>query len=206
LAFCASKKSNIAAEHLVLRGRAEEELHAAALQAGRGGIGAEERHAVTLGDGADRGGNRRLVAADDGGDLLLGDQALGLGAALLRVGLVVGEDQPQLGATKRREPRALGADQVERVVVVDDVERGLKSVPGVDADLGAGTRHRIDHADDDLAGRLGLDRPGEAGGSRERHGGGSAEQQFSTIHDVTPLRDGWALRPLVSISRSPLFR
>src|SRR2546430_11260687 len=36
-----------------------------------------------------------LIGTDDGGDLLLRDQALGLGAALLRIGLVVGENEAE---------------------------------------------------------------------------------------------------------------
>ena len=41
-----------------------------------------------------------MIGPDDGGDLLLRDQALGFGAALLRIGLMVGEDETDLGAAE----------------------------------------------------------------------------------------------------------
>ncbi len=46
-------------------------------------------------------------------DLLLGDQALGFGAALLRIGLVVGEHETHLGAAEARQAFALRQRQIE---------------------------------------------------------------------------------------------
>ena len=80
-------------EHLVVRRGAEIEFQAAAMQARRGVVGRDERDLIALADLADGDGDRALIGADDGADLFLRDQALGLGAALLRIGLVVGEHQ-----------------------------------------------------------------------------------------------------------------
>ena len=115
--FIASKKSNIAGrEHLVMRRGAEIVFQAAAMQARRGIVGRDERDLVALADLADGDGDRALIGADDGADLLLGDQALGLGAALLRIGLVVGEHEADLGAAEARQALALRQRQIEIVV------------------------------------------------------------------------------------------
>ena len=81
-----------------MRRRAEIEFQATAMQARRGVVGGKEGDLVALADLADGDRDRALIGADDGADLFLGDQPLGLGAALLRIGLVVGEDQAHLGA------------------------------------------------------------------------------------------------------------
>ena len=70
------------------------------MQARRGVVGRDERNLVALADLADGHRDRALIGADDGADFLLRNQAFGLGAPLLRIGLVVGEDQPDLGATE----------------------------------------------------------------------------------------------------------
>ena len=103
-------------EHLVMRRGAEVELEAAAMQARRGIVGRDERNLVALADLADGDGDRALVGADDGADLFLGDQALGLGAALLRIGLVVGEHEPDLGAAEAGQALALRQRQIEIMV------------------------------------------------------------------------------------------
>ena len=100
--------------------------------------------------------------ADEGADLVLGDQALGLGAALLRIALVVGEHQADLGAAEAGKPGVLRQRQIEIMDVVDDVGRRFERVPGIDADLRIGARQRIDDADHDFGGlRAGRDRPRE---------------------------------------------
>ena len=48
-------------------------------------------------------------------DLFLGDQALGLGAALLRIGLVVGEHEAHLVAAETRQSLAARQRQIEIV-------------------------------------------------------------------------------------------
>src|SRR5947199_7385548 len=100
-------------------------LEAAARQARRGIIRRDERDLVALADLADRDRDRALIGADDGAYLFLGDQALGLGAALLRIGLVVGEDETHLGAAEAGKSLALCQRQLEIVVLVDQVGGGL---------------------------------------------------------------------------------
>ena len=70
------------------------------MQARRGIVGRDERNLIALANLADGDRDRALVGADDGAYLFLGDQAFGLGAALLRIGLVVGEHQTNLGAAE----------------------------------------------------------------------------------------------------------
>jgi len=48
----------------------------------------------------------------------LRDQALGLGAAFLRVALMVGDDDLDLGAAETRQAFALGERQVEVIALV----------------------------------------------------------------------------------------
>ena len=55
------------------------------MQARRRVVGGHERDLVSFADLAHRDGHRALIGADDGGDLFLRDQALGFGAALLRI-------------------------------------------------------------------------------------------------------------------------
>ena len=126
-----------------MRRGAEEEFQAAPLQVGRGGIRAHERHGVALRGLAGGGAHGAVVAADHGRDLLLGDQPLGLGAPGLRIALVIGIDEPHLGAAEPRQACGFRQRQVELVAAVDDVERGLERLFGVDADLGVGARQRI---------------------------------------------------------------
>ena len=94
-------------KHLIVGGGAEEELQAAAMQARRGTVGRHEWDGIALGRLADGRRNRAVVDADQRGDVLLGDQALGLGAALLRVALVVGIDHRDLGAIEAGKAGAL---------------------------------------------------------------------------------------------------
>ena len=164
-------------EHLVVRGGAEVEFEAAAMQARRGIVGRDERNLVALADLADGDGDRALVGADDGADLFLGDQALGLGAALLRIGLVVGEHEPDLGAAEAGQTFALRQRQIEIMVLVDDVGRGFERLLGVDADLRAGAGQRIDHTDHHF-GSL------RAGRDRRECGGGGGSKQNIAARDV----------------------
>ena len=152
---------------------AEIELQAAAMQARRGIVGGDERDLIALADLADGDRDRALIGADDGADLLLRDQALGFGAALLRIGLVIGEYKTNLGAAETGQPLALRQRQIEIVVLVDDFSGGLERLLRVDADLRAGAGQRIDHADHHFTGlRAGRDR-------RERGSGGGSKQHVT---------------------------
>src|ERR1700754_5067721 len=102
-----------------MRRGAEIELQPAAMQARRGIVGRDERDLVALADLADGDRDRALIGADDGADFFLGDQAFGFGAALLRIGLMVGEYETHLGAAETGEPLALRQRQLEIVVLVD---------------------------------------------------------------------------------------
>ena len=156
-----------------MRRGAEIEFQAAAMQARRGIVRRDERDLVALADLADGDGDRALIGADDGADFFLGDQALGFGAALLRIGLVVGEHEADLGAAEAGEALALRQRQIEIVVLVDDVGRGLERLLRIDADLRAGAGQRIDHADHHFGSlRAGRDR-------QQRGGGGGSKQHFS---------------------------
>ena len=159
-------------KHLVMRRGTEIEFEAAAMQARRGIIRRDERDLVALADLADGDGDRALIGADDRADLLLRDQAFGLGAALLRIGLVIGEYEADLGAAKAGQAFALRQRQIEIVVLVDDIERGLERLLGIDAHLGAGAGERIDHTDHHF-GSLGAGRD-----RSERCGGGSSKQDI----------------------------
>src|SRR5437899_9386901 len=114
-----------------MRRGAEIELQATTVQAWRRVVGRNERDLVALADLADGDRDRALVGADDGADLFLGDQALSLGAALLRIGLVVGEHEAELGAAEAGQTLALRQRQIEIVALVDDIERGLVRLLGI---------------------------------------------------------------------------
>ena len=143
------------------------------MQARRGIVRRDERDLVALADLADGDGDRALIGADDGADFFLGDQALGFGAALLRIGLVIGEHQADLGAAEAGQALALGQRQIEIVVLVDDVGGGLERLLRIDADLRAGAGKRIDDADHHFGGlRARRDR-------QQRRGGGGSKQYIS---------------------------
>ena len=82
---------------------------------------------MPLGDGA--GGHRDagLVGADEGGHLLLGDQAQRLVLARGRRALVVGEDDLDLGAAEARQALAVGERHILQVgiAVVDEIDGQL---------------------------------------------------------------------------------
>ena len=117
------------------------------MQARRGIVSRHERNLVTFAGLAHRNGDRALIGTDNGADFFLRDQALGFGAAGLRIGLVIGVDQSHLGAAKARQALATRQWQVKIVVLVDDVGRGLERILGIDADLCARTGEWIDDAD-----------------------------------------------------------
>src|SRR5260370_13439132 len=106
-------------------GRTEEEFQAAGMQARRRVIGRNKRDLIALAGLADRDCDRALIGTDDRGDLLLGDQALGFGTALLRVALVIGKNKTNLGAAEARQACVLGERQIEIILVVDDFKRRL---------------------------------------------------------------------------------
>ena len=117
------------------------------MQARRGIIGRHVRNLVALTGLADGDGDSALIAADDGTDFFLGDQAFGLGAAFLRIGLVIGEHKTHLGAAKAGQALAARQRQIEVELLVDEFGRSLEGLLRIDADLGARARQRIDHAD-----------------------------------------------------------
>ena len=173
-------------EHLVMGSGAEIEFEAAFMQARRGIVGRDERNLVALANLADGDGDRALIGTDDGADLFLGDQAFGLGAALLRISLVVGEHETDLGAAKAGQTFALRQRQIEIVILVDDVERGLERLLGIDAHLRAGAGERIDHTDHHF-GSLRTRRDGSECG-----GGSGSKQNFSAreVHGDIPVLVG----------------
>ncbi len=117
----------------------------------RGGIlRRQERDLIALGRLADRHRDGALIGADEGRDLVLRDQALGLGAPLLRIALVVGDDDLHLGAAQALQPHALAERKIEIMRVVDHVERRVEGVLRVDADLSARARHLIERPDHHL--------------------------------------------------------
>ena len=150
-----------------MRRGAEIEFQPAAMQARRGIVGREERNLVALADLADGDGHRALIGADDGAHLLLRDQALGFGAALLRIGLVIGEHQTHLGAAEAGKPFVFRQRQIEIVFVVDEVGCGLERPLRIDADLRAGAGQRINHANDHFLG-LRAGRGGDQARRRQR--------------------------------------
>jgi len=117
-----------------------------------------------------------MERAADGDDLVLGDQALGLGAALLRIALMVGEHQLDLGAAEAGKAGVLRRRQVEIMGIVDDVGCGLERVARVGADLGGRSGQRPDAADQDLLAGL---REGARSSQRQRDTG---QQDFAAIH------------------------
>ena len=187
-----------AREHLVMRRGAEIEFQTAAVQARRGIVRRDERDLIALADLADGDGDRALIGADDGADFFLRDQALGFGAALLRIGLVIGEHQTDLGAAETGEPFALRQRQIEIVILVDDVGRGLERFLRIDADLRAGAGQRIDHADHHFGGlRAGRDRQqcGAGGGSKQQFSAADGHNKIlclSAVIDETADADGKA--------------
>ena len=86
---------------------------------------------------------------------------------------MIGEHEAHLGAAEAWQALAFRQRQIEIVILVDDVERGLERLLGIDAHLGAGAGERIDHADHHF-GALGAGRDGS-----ERCGGGSSKQHIS---------------------------
>src|SRR5262249_36173165 len=130
-------------KHLVMRRGAEIILETAAMQARRGIVRGHERNLIALAGLADGDRNGALGGTKDGTDLFLRDQTLGLSAALLRVALMVGIDQANLGAAEARQTGTPGERKIEVLIVVDDVDRGLEGALRIDADLRAGARQRI---------------------------------------------------------------
>ncbi len=153
----------------VVRRGPEEPFEAALGQRGRGRLGVQERDAVALGDLAGRRRHARVDRADDGVHLLLRDQALGLGLPHLRLALVVDDDEADLRAAEPRQPFGclLHRRQVEVRLAVVQLGRHLDGRHRVDAQLRQLAGHRVDDADDDFLGRLGVRGGGEQGHQRQ---------------------------------------
>jgi len=107
------------------------------MQAGRRVVGGEERNLIALTDLADGDSHSALVGADDSADLLLGDEAFGFRAPLLRISLVIGKHQADLGAAKTGQSFVARQRKIEIVLVVDEVCGGFERPLRIDADLRA---------------------------------------------------------------------
>jgi len=95
-----------------------------------------------------------MERAADRDHLVLRDQSLGLGPPLLRIALMVGENQLDLGAAKARKPGALCRGQIQIMGIVDDVCRGFQRMARTRADLRGRPRQRPDAADQDFLAHL----------------------------------------------------
>ena len=157
-------------------GGTEEELQPPGVQARRGGIGGDIGHAVAFAGNAGGRRCRGVERAGDGDDLLLGDQALGLGTRFLRIALMIGKHQLDPGVAEPGEAGILRRRKIEVMGVVDDVDGGFQRMLGVCADLGAGTGERPDRADRDLPAGLGERARPEQGQC------GAGQQDLTTIH------------------------
>ena len=169
--------------------RPEEPLEATPVQAGRGRLRVHEGDPVTLGHLAGGGGDARVPAADERVHLLLGDHALRFRLAQLRLALVVGEDEPDLGALEAGhalEPLVEGKGQVNGAV--GDVGGDLEHRLVVDAGLRRRASHRVDDAEHDLL-RLGGGRAREHPAADERHEDGRESPGEEWCHDLA-LRCG----------------
>ena len=65
---------------------------------------------------------------------------------------MIGEHETHLGAAETWQALAFRQRQLEIVILVDEVSGSLERLLRVDADLRAGARQRIDHADDYFGG------------------------------------------------------
>src|SRR5215831_18038444 len=145
------KYKKIAHKELVVRSGAEKPLEVALGERRRRGVRIEERHPVALRYLARGGGDVALIATDQRHHFFLGDQALGLGSADLRIALMVAEHQPNLrayeawqaGLARQWEIQALGA-------VVDHLGGELQGVLELQAGRGGGAGERVDCADLDF--------------------------------------------------------
>ncbi len=154
-------------EHLVVRAGAEEPLQAALVQRRRRVVHRQVRHLVALGDLADGGARGAGVAADQGDDVLLRDQPLRLGAGLLRVVLVVGEDHLDVAPCMCGSPPPLPSSiGIGCVLGVDDVAHGGDGGLRVRADLRGVAGERVDGADQDVL-RMGGASPAAEQGHRD---------------------------------------
>ncbi len=179
---------------IVVRAGAEEPLQPALVQRRRGVVERHVRHLVPLGHLADRGRGGAGIAADQRHHMLLRDQPLGLGAGLLRIVLVVGEDDADMGTLHMRQPTAVAEQHRDRCVVgVDDVrdhpDRRLRVRP----DLRRVARQRIDRADGDVLGPRGRQPGGQHGchHPKTRHSPASPNRcvpQRSTSHATARQR------------------
>jgi hypothetical protein len=133
-----------------MRRRTEKELQSLAVETGRCAIGRHEWNPIPLGRLAHRRGDTTLVSADQGDHLFPGNEALGFSPSLLRVALMVGIDNPDLGAAETRKTGAVAQWQVEVVGRVDDVNRGVYRVLGIHANLAARSRQCKERSDYDF--------------------------------------------------------
>ncbi len=113
----------------------------------------------------------------------LGDHALGLALADVRLALVVGDYEADLCAAQVGQAASLCQRHVEVGRIVDDLDSGLERRHGVDAHLGDRSAQRIDDADDHFV--LGSGRPAEGqGGKRGRDGD---RKELRNFHRLPPV-------------------
>ena len=108
----------------------------------------QQRHFRAFGYFARDQRQRAGKAAVNGGQLVAGDQTVGLGARHRRVALHVGDDQVQLGA----------AERFDAAGVVDHLDRELGRIDAAQADLREAAGDRVKSADIDRVGRPAAER------------------------------------------------
>jgi len=118
-------------------------------------------------------------------DLLLGDEALGLGLAHVGLALVIHDHEADLGAAQTRQAGGLAQGQVQGgAAIIDDLDGHLDSADGVDAHLGHRARQRVEDSDHDFLGGLGL----RGRERRERHESQGEQSDRTSHHGDPPLR------------------
>src|SRR6516162_11464797 len=173
----------------------EEPFEPAFGEAGSHRLAVDEGNAVFLGDGADGQRDARLVGADKRDDLFFRDQAQRLVLADGGAALVVGEHDLDLGPSKAGKSGALGERKIAELgmIVVDDVDSHFNCGLGMDAGAGGIAAQGKDRTD--LDGLL-CDRHAR---QRKRHRG-SREQpehmlEFHVIVSKECARAGLADKP-----------
>ena len=76
-----------------------------------------------------------MECAEDSDDLFLGDQALRFRTCLLRITLMIGENELDLGISKSRQPRISCPRQIQIVRVVYNIYGGFERMTGIRTNL-----------------------------------------------------------------------
>ena len=161
-------------------------------------FGDQIRHALALGDRGRHQRHRGVIRAEHGGDVILGDQAHGLLLADLRIALVIGFVELDLGAAEIGQAGGGAERQVFQLGM-----RGVDDLGGeVDGVLGrlAGARRvagqRIDDADLHVIGRL----CGAADGDRQHCSGDGRYPHCSLPTSFVALKPDSISRLLRTVS------